>query len=45
VNSDAIGLTAALLTHAGHLLQAHPAPLTVPTSTTTDGSPMPVASA
>jgi hypothetical protein len=40
----AIGLTAALLTHAGHLLQAHPAPLTVPSSTSADGSPTAAAS-
>jgi hypothetical protein len=40
----AIGLTAALLTHAGHLLQAHPEPLKASTasSTPTDGSATPI---
>ena len=41
----AIGLTAALLTHAGHLLQAHPEPLkaSTPSSTPADGSATPIA--
>src|SRR6266851_3915527 len=40
----AIGLTAALLTHAGHLMQAHPAPLKAPTSTKAASSPAPAPS-
>ncbi len=40
----AIGLTAALLTHAGHLMQAHLAPLKAPTSTKAASSPAPAPS-